>query len=83
MYNLTVPLIECTREEQWSVIKVLDREHENQSNIGGITSESGGNYINQIKVYRWVHGFKGGWTNVVDNARFGQPLTVVCVTVKK
>ena len=72
MVKMVVKLINCTKEEQRSVIRFLVcREHKF---ISACVLSMGIKFSRRI-IYEWIEMFENGRTSVMDAERSGRPAT--------
>jgi hypothetical protein len=79
---MAAPFIECTEEQQRSVIRFLwSKSVETSETYGRMTLHYGDNRMSQMKVYEWLEKFKGRQASV-DNARSERSSTAIYVEVR-
>ena len=75
---MAVPLQQCTKQEQRSVVRFLFSEGEKPIAIHRRMSiQYGDRCMSRIQVYEWTENFKNGVTSVEDSPRLGPAFTAV------
>ena len=76
MVKMAAKLINCTKEEQRSVIRFLWAEGVPGAQIHIRTcAQYGVKVLSRTIIYKWIEMFENGRTSVTDAERFGCPVT--------
>ena len=76
MVTMAAKLINCTKEEQRSVIRFLWEEGVPGAQIHlRMCAQYGDKVLSRRIVYEWIEMFENGCTSVTDAERFGCPVT--------